>query len=520
MHSDEISFDRFRIDLRRRELSRDGETIRLHVHAIGILCELAAAKGEVVSKDELMSRLWPGRPVEEGNLHVHISALRKALGGHGEGHSYIVTVPGRGYRLAAGSPLANVAEPSSRPHLPLPDRPSIAVMPFANLSGDPEQEYFADGMVEAIITALSRFRQLFVIAGNSSFTYKGRAVDVKLIGRELGVRYVLEGSVRKAANRLRITGQLIDASTGTLLWADRFDGQLDNVFDLQDEVAAAVVGIIAPTLEKAEIERAEHKPTKNLDAYDHYLRACGMANLHQMTNREAADDALRLLRRAIELDPTFAPAYGLAALCIAQRRARGWMTDRTRESAEAARLARRAVELSRNDAAVLASVALTLAFVVGDLDAGIGFVDRALQLNPNLAMAWYFSGWIRLWNGKASVAIEHFAHAMRQNPLDPFIAYGQAGTAHAHFSTGRYDEASSWARMALRELPDWGPALRMAAASDASAERMDSAKKIMVRVRQLDPTLSISNLRDVIGPYSPDDFAKYAEGLRKAGLPE
>jgi len=517
MDSDEITFGRFRLDLRLRELSRDGETIRLHVHAIGILCELAAAKGEVVSKDELMSRVWPGRIIEEGNLHVHISALRKALGGHGEGHSYIVTVPGRGYRLATGWPSA---EPSFPPSLPLPDKPSIAVMPFGNLSGDPEQEYFADGMVEEIITALSRFRQLFVIAGNSSFTYKGRAVDVKLIGRELGVRYVLEGSVRKAANRLRITGQLIDASTGTHLWADRFDGQLDDVFDLQDEVAAAVVGIIAPTLEKAEIERAERKPTENLDAYDHYLRACGMANLHQMSNREATDGALRLLRRAIELDPTFAPAYGLAALCITQRRARGWMTDRTRESAEAARLARRAVELSRDDAAVLASVALTLALLVGDLDAGIGFVDRALQLNPNLAMAWYFSGWIRLWNGKASVAIEHFAHSMRQNPLDPFIAYGQAGTAHAHFFTGRYDEASSWARMALRELPDWGPALRMAAASDASAERMDSAKKTMVRVRQLDPTRSISNLRDVLGPYRPDDFAKYAEGLRKAGLPE
>src|SRR6516162_7493190 len=195
MDSEEITFGHFRLDLRRRELSRDGETIRLHVHAIGILCELVAAKGEVVSKDELMSRLWPGRIVEEGNLHVHISALRKALGGLGEGHSYIVTVPGRGYRLATGRPSAPLplAEPSFPPSLPLPDKPSIAVMPFANLSGDPEQEYFADGMVEEIITALSRFKWLFVIARNSSFTFKGKAVDIKEVGRRLGVRYVLEG---------------------------------------------------------------------------------------------------------------------------------------------------------------------------------------------------------------------------------------------------------------------------------------------------------------------------------------
>jgi adenylate cyclase len=403
------------------------------------------------------------------------------------------------------------------PVLALPDKPSIAVLAFQNMSGDPEQEYFADGMVEEIITALSRFRQLFVIARNSSFAYKGRAVDVKLIGRELGVRYVLEGSVRKAANRLRITGQLIDAATGTHLWADRFDGQLDNVFDLQDEVTAAVVGIIAPTLEKAEIERAQRKPTENLDAYDHYLR--GMVNLHQMTVREALDEALRLFRRAIELDPAFGPAYGLAAHCFAHRKIQGRVTERMRESAEAAKLARRAVELSKDDAAVLASAGYALAFAVGDLDAGIGFVDRALQLNPNLALAWFVSGWLRVWGGEPSAAIEHFAHATRQSPLDPFIAYAQVGTAHAHFFAGRYDEASSWARMALRELPDLIPALRIAAASDASAERMDSAKKTMARMRELDPTRSISNLRDVLGPYGPEEFAKYAEGVRKAGLP-
>jgi TolB-like protein/class 3 adenylate cyclase len=261
----------------------------------------------------------------------------------------------------------------SQPTLPLPDKPSIAVLPFQNMSRDPEQEYFADGMVEEIITALSHFKNLFVIVRNSSFTYKGRAVDVKQVGRELGVRYVLEGSVRKSANRVRITGQLIEASTGAHLWADKFDGELEDIFDLQDKVTASVVGAIAPKVEQTEIERAKRKPTASLDAYDHYLR--GMANLYQFTNREAVAEALRLLQRAIEIDPTFAAAHGSAAWCYAQRKSQGWVTDRVRETAEAARLARRAVELSKDDAVVLSSAAWTLALVVRDLDAGVDFIE-------------------------------------------------------------------------------------------------------------------------------------------------
>ena len=233
-------------------------------------------------------------------------------------------------------------EPSARA-LALPDKPSIAVLPFLNLSGDPEQEYFADGVVEDIISALSRIRWLFVIARNSSFTYKGRAVDVKQVGRELGVRYVLEGSVRKAANRVRITGQLIDATTGAHLWADRFEGTLDNIFELQDQLTENVVGAIAPQLERAEIERAKRKPTDSLDAYDYYLR--GMANLHRGT-RDAIDEALAQFYHTLQLDPNFASAYAMAAWCYLWRKANGWMTDRPQEIAEGARLARRAVELT------------------------------------------------------------------------------------------------------------------------------------------------------------------------------
>src|SRR5450759_4230868 len=295
---------------------------------------------------------------------------------------------------------------SARPALALPDRPSIAVLPFQNMSGDAEQEYFADGMVEDIITALSRMRWLFVIARNSSFTYKGRTVDVKQVGRELGVRYVLEGSVRKSVNRVRITGQLIDALTGTHLWADRFDGALEDIFDLQDRVTASVVSAVAPKLERVEIERAKRKPTESLDAYDYYLR--GVASAIPYT-REGDNEALRLFYRAIELDPDFAVAYGWAAWIFVTRKSNGWMTDRALEIAEAVRLGRRAVELGDDDAAALCWGGFALAYVAYELDDGIAYVDRALVLNPNLAAAWYVSAWLRVYIGEPEDAIERLA---------------------------------------------------------------------------------------------------------------
>jgi TolB-like protein/class 3 adenylate cyclase/Tfp pilus assembly protein PilF len=403
--------------------------------------------------------------------------------------------------------------------LPLPDKPSIAELPFQNMSGDPEQEYFADGIVEEIITALSRFRSLFVIARNSSFTYKGHAVDVKQVGRELGARYVLEGSVRKAANRVRITGQLIDSLTGVHLWADRFEGALEEIFDLQDQVTASVVGAIAPQLEKAEIGRAKRKPTESLDAYDYYLR--GMARIYQYGGREANAEALRLFHQAIELDPEFASAYGMAAICYDLRKASSWMTDPANDVTETARLARRAVELGKDDAVALATSGRALAYVVRDLDAGAAFVDRALLLNPNLAWAWAYGGWIKIWLGEPKVAIERLARAMRLSPIDPLTPGFQHAMAHAYFFADRYDEASSWAAKALRDAPDLQPSLRINAACNALAGRLEQAQKSVVRLRQLNPTLRVSNLKDVLGPYrNAEDLSRYKEGLRQAGLPE
>jgi adenylate cyclase len=269
------------------------------------------------------------------------------------------------FAISGAKESKTTVSPESKPALALPDKPSIAVLPFTNLSGDPEQDYFADGMVEDIITALSHFKALFVIARNSSFTYKGRAVDVKQVGRELGVRYVLEGSVRKAANRVRITGQLVDTATGAHLWAERFDGGLSDIFDLQDQVTESVVGAIAPAVEKAEIERAKRKPTESLDAYALYLR--GLAKVYQFGNRQANDEAVRLFNSAIELDPDFAAAYGRAALCYVIAKNSGWFSDTANEIAEVQRLAQRAVELGKDDAIALAASGWALAFVVRDL---------------------------------------------------------------------------------------------------------------------------------------------------------
>ena len=384
------------------------------------------------------------------------------------------------------------------------------------MSGDPEQEYFADGIVEEIITALSRFRHLFVIARDSSFTYKGRSVDVRLVGRELGVRYVLEGSVRKAANKVRITGQLIDTSTGTHLWADHFDGSLGDIFDLQDQVTASVVGAITPKLEQAEIERAKRKPTESLDAYDFYLR--GIASVHQWT-KEGFSEALRLFYRAIELDPDFASAYGMAVRCYARRKVAGWMTDRVRETAETARLARRAAEVGKDDAVALCLGGFGLAYVVGDFAGGGAMIDRALVLNPNLAVAWSWSGHVRTFRGEPDVAISHQDRAMRLSPLDPHMFSMQLGTAFAHFFAGRYDEASSWAQRSLREQADHFPALRILAASSALAGRLEDAHAAIVRHLQLDPAFRISDLEDR-SPFRGQELAKLADGLRKAGLPE
>jgi adenylate cyclase len=362
------------------------------------------------------------------------------------------------------------------------------VLPFQNMSGDPEQEYFADGMVEDITTALSRFRQLFVIARNSSFTYRGKAVDVKQVGRELGVRYVLEGSVRRAGDKVRIAGQLIEAATNRHVWADRFEGTLEDIFGLQDRVTESVVGQLVPRLEQAEIERARHKPTENLDAYDCFLR--GKARYDDDVDQvERVEASLPLFTQAIELDTEFAPAYAMAAMCYLMRKASGRRNDPKRETAEALTLARRAVELGKDDAFAQAVLGVILTVMVRDLNAGVALMERALTLNPNLAMAWLWGGWLKIWLGEPDAAVGAFERAARLNPIDRYNAGIQNGLAHAHFHACRYDEASSCAVAVLSADPNFHDGLRISAASDALAGRFEQARETIERLLRFDPTL-------------------------------
>jgi TolB-like protein len=518
-------FADFALDTDRRELRRGAQPVATAPQVFDLLECLIKNRHRVVSKDDLIAAVWDGRIVSESALSTRINAVRYAINDTGEDQRLIRTIPRRGVRFVGivheaeepETPAAADAIEQPRPTLTLPDRPSIAVLPFTNMSDDPQQDYFADGMAEEIITALSRLRWLFVIARNSSFTYKGRPVDVKQVGRELGVRYVLEGSVRKASNRVRITGQLIDASIGAHIWADRFDGAIEDVFDLQDQVTASVVGAIAPKMEQAEIERARCKPTENLDAYDYYLQ--GLAKAYEVT-KHANGDALRLFYKALELDPYYAPGYGMAAWCYAWRMMNGWMAERAKEVAETARLARQAVELGKEDAIALSMGGFALALVVGDVEDGAAFIDQALVRNPNLAAGWLFSGWIRMYLGEPDVTVEHAARAIRLSPLDPFsfLAYTLVGAGH--FFAGRYDEASSWAEKGLRERPNWAGAARGAAASHALAGRLDQAQKAMARLRQIDQTFRIFDIRRIFPFRRPEDIARFEEGLRKAGLPE
>jgi TolB-like protein/class 3 adenylate cyclase len=417
-----------------------------------------------------------------------------------------ITRPVRVYRVRDAVAMSPSA-PGSAP-LPLPDKPSIAVLPFANMSGDPEQEYFADGMVEEIITALSRIRWLFVIARNSSFTYKGQAVDVKRVGRELGVRYVLEGSVRKAGNRVRITAQLIDAASGAHLWADRFDGSLEDVFELQDTVAVSVAGVIEPTLQAAEVRRSSARPTSNLTAYDFYLRALP----HQFsfaTDRNTL--VFDLLGRAIDRDPNYGPALAMAAFLRAQLDVNGWTDDREATRHTAIDLARRALRPAPDDPEVLAPSAFVLAWYGEDIDVAIGLVDRCLDLNPSFARGWYWSAVLRLFAGQPDLAVKHFDASLRLSPRDRFGA-PLTGIGIALFFSRRFDEAAAKLRMAVEQVPTFALPYQFLASCLAHMGQLTEARDIVSQLRSLTPVVVPSGAQF----RNPEHRELYLSGLRLA----
>jgi adenylate cyclase len=396
-------------------------------------------------------------------------------------------------------------EASSR-DAPLPDKPSLAVLPFENMTGDAEQEYFVDGMVEEIITALSRIRQLFVIARNSSFAYKGQAVDIKQIGRELGVHYVLEGSVRKAGKRIRITGQLIDAISGAHLWADRFDGLLKDVFELQDSVASSVAGAIEPTLQAAALQQSAQRRTDDLTAYDLYLRARASALSWEKLGVQRALDALG---KVLERDPHYAPALALVAHCHIQLHLNGWSDNPEKGRQKGIEYARRALRIGGDDPDVLGQVAFVLGYFERDINPAIALIDRALELNPSHAIGWERSGYLRLWNGQADLAIEHFERSFRLNPRGRAPSFE---TGVAHFFARRLDKAAALLLLPLQEIPNWPPTYRFLASCYAHMGRFHDAHDMVKRLREITPVVipSVEHLR------IPKDREFYLGGLRLA----
>jgi TolB-like protein len=432
----------------------------------------------------------------------------------GKQHLKNIARPVQVYRVSS----ERAAAPTALPALTLPDKPSIAVLAFQNLSGDPKQEYFADGIVEEITTAIARLPWLFVIARNSSFTYKGKAVDVKQVARDLGVRYVLEGSVRKAGNRVRITGQLIDTATAAHIWADRFDGTLDDIFDLQDQVASSVVGAIEPKLRQSEIERATRKPTASLDAYDFHLRA--LAQSYKRT-RESVAEAIQLAHQALQADPAYAPAMALIGAWRLMQRSQGWVQLSEAELAETLRLAQSAIETGRDDPDALSTAGHVLAHIAGEHEVAATAIDRALTLNPNSAAAWRRRGWVQCMLGEPDAAIESLQRALRLSPLDPSSWQMRNWLALAHLAAGRYEDAMEWVDLSLREQPHNHPALRTKVVLCAQLGRITEARDWLSRLLDLEPGLTIAYFQKVAGfRFSPGIMTVYVEGLRKAGLPE
>ena len=421
--------------------------------------------------------------------------------------------PIRVYRIPIAENVASKVPPA------LPDKPSLAVLPFQNMTGDAEQEYFVDGIVEEITTAMSRLPWLFVIARNSSFTYKDKTVDVKHVARELGVRYVLEGSVRKAGNRVRITGQLIDTMTGGHIWADRFDGALDDIFELQDRVASNVVGAIEPRLVVSEMDRAARKPAESLDVYDLYLRA--LAHVHKYTEEDMRE-AINLMKRALLISPSYAPAAAMIGWCRMFQRLQGWGPLSNAEVAEAVRLALQAIEAGKDDPDTLWMGGHVISFLSGDHATAAGVVDRALILNPNCAHAWMLKGYVSFFQNRWGPAIEAFERAMRLSPLDPLGYLFAAGIGLAHLGVGRYEEALQWVDRSSRELPRYVTSLRLKVVLCAHLGRMEEARYWLRRMLDLQPDMTIAWFEEYTTAMRlrPEIRSIYVEGLRKAGLPE
>jgi TolB-like protein/Flp pilus assembly protein TadD len=510
-------FEEYEADTDLRELRRSGRSVSLTPQVFDILVYLIHNRDHVVSRDDLLNSIWKGRIVSESALTTRLNAVRVAIGDSGRQQRLVKTVPRRGFRFIGDIIEKRNDEPAAAASLVQTDKPSIAVLPFEAMAGDRADEYFADGMAEELITALSRCPSLFVIARNSSFIYKGKAVDVRQIGRDLGVRYVLEGSIRRAGRRLRITGRLADATSGTHLWSDRFEGDAGDVFELQDQVTAGVVAALQPTLQFAEIQRLRSKPAPDLDAYDLLLRAQALE--HEYTEQSLAT-ALDCLKRAIEIDPSYAPAMAMAAYCRAERRQQGWAMDAQAESAAGLQLAMRAVELGKDDPNVLWMAAFAIRVLGADAQRALELVNRSLELNPNSAIALTTAGWAETFLANPRRALQLLQKAERLNPRDPKAWYMSAAAALAHFVAGDFADAVARARKGLAQNPRFAPSLRVLAAGLARLGDKRAAQEAILTLLRLEPGLTLSVLRSRLAHMDERALGPFLQALHLAGLPE
>lgn len=495
-----------------RELRRDGAPVALGQRALAILRILLDAAGKVVTKAELLERAWPGVTVEEGNISVQIATLRNGLGTRPDGDEWIITVPRVGYRLAGISGATVTSRGVAKPEQG--GKPSLVVLPFINLSGDPSKEYFADGIVEDLITALSRFKSFSIIARNSSFVYKNRAVDARLIAEELGVRYLLEGSVRLAGDRVRVTVQLIDAETRAHQWAQGFDGEIGRIFEFQDRITESVVGLVEPQIRKAEIDRARRIWPENPVAYDHFLRALPY---FYRRDPDGYVTALGHLEEAMVLEPEYATAMAFASWSYARRGTVGLTTLDASEAARCVDLAREAIRLGEDDPQVLAVAAHSLIAIGGMPVEGLAVVRRALSANPNNAVVLNQAGVCNMLCGDLDESEASFRRAWYLSPGAPETYESLAGIGYALFFKRDFEGSIEWVNRSIATLVDWPPAHWMLIASLAHLGRLDEASAALTRLRIIAPQTSVATL-SLIAPRFYERFPLLLEGLQKAGL--
>lgn len=505
-------FKDFSLDTSSLELCRGDDPIALEPQVFSILVHLIENRDRVVGKDELIEAVWGGRAISDGSLNTRINAARRAVGDSGSAQSVIKTFTRRGFRFVADVANDPGNDTDVRVHATGPEKPSIAVLPFVNLSGDQEQEYFADGITEDIIAALSRIRQFFVIARNSTFQYKGSSPDIRQVARDLGVRYVLEGSVRKAGERIRISAQLVDGATGNHLWAERFDRKLDDVFAIQDEITQAIVGHIGPELDRAEYERVKGKAPENLDAWELFHR--GMA-LVVTRSRDDNRRARQLFERSLERDPEFAPAYSGIAWSQTEDLYFGFEKHDTKLVLDHAR---RAVALDDKNPFSHAVLAQALGFA-HQPDLAIDEARQAIRINPSLAMGHGILGRLLNNTGHCQEAIEHAEMAIRLSPSDPHIGQIVNVLAIGNFYMGNYEKAVEHARTVIQRFDTWAPWLIITAALGHLGDR-DGAAEAHAEVKRHQPGFSIDQVRNEFVVFHEPYREQLLEGLRKAGVPE